>query len=68
MRTTGAPFLGQVRLVSRQSLGAAVKCWKTMDGGTLCSDLQFYSAGCPTAPAVTEIVTVPTPPEASGAS
>lgn len=63
-------FLGQVRLVPYQGfrLGQAVRCWKTADGGTVCSDLMYYSPNCPTTPPVTESKVLPTPPEAPGAS
>lgn len=51
-----------------RSLGQALRCWRTQDGGTVCSNLLYYSPNCPTAPPVTEAATATTPPEATAAS
>lgn len=65
-----APLLGQVRLVPYAGfrLAQALRCWRTEDGGTICTDLKYYSEGCPTTPPITETETLPTPPEAPGAT
>jgi hypothetical protein len=62
-----APFLGEVRL-ARHTLGQALRCWKTDNGGAVCTNLLYYSPDCPTTPPITETKIAPTPPEASGAS
>lgn len=49
-------------------MGQALRCWKTADGGTVCSDLKYHPPGCPTAPAATESEVLPTPPEAATAT
>ena len=44
-------FLGQVKLVGHPSfptsraLGQATKCWRTVDGGTVCDDGLYYLPG-----------------------
>jgi hypothetical protein len=63
-----APFLGQVRLVPRFGLGQGLRCWRTDNGGAICSNLMYYSPNCPTTPPLTETEILPTPPEAPGAS
>lgn len=64
-----APFLGQVRLVRGSlGLGQALRCWKTDNGGAVCSNLMYYSPNCPTTPPLTETDVLATPPEAPGAS
>jgi hypothetical protein len=65
-----APVLGQVPLVpySGFRLSQALKCWKTDDGGAVCSNLLYYSPNCPTTPPITESEVLPAPPEALGAS
>lgn len=65
-----APFLGQVRLVpyAGSRLGQALRCWKTDNGGAVCSNLMYYSPNCPTTPPITETQILPTPAEAPGAS
>lgn len=45
-----------------------LRCWKTEDGGTVCSNFMYYSPSCPESPPVTETEVLPTPPEASGAT
>lgn len=67
-------FLGQVRLVPypnyglRRHLGWGLRCWKTDDGGAVCTNLKYYSPGCPMTPPLTEKEILPAPPEAPGAS
>jgi hypothetical protein len=63
-------FLGEVRLVPYAGfkLGQALRCWRTMNGGAVCSNLLYYSPECPTTPPLTETETLPTPPEAPGAT
>lgn len=60
----------RVRLVPYPGyrLGQGLRCWRTQDEGTICSNLMYYSPGCPTTPPLTESEILPTPPEASGAS
>jgi hypothetical protein len=60
-------FLGRSAYGWYRALGQALRCWGTEDGGTVCTDLMYYAPDCPTAPAVTEMETLPTPPEAAGA-
>lgn len=46
-----------------------LRCWKTDNGGTICSNLLYYSPNCPDTPQVImEGQVLPTPPEAPGAS
>ncbi len=49
-------------------LGQALRCWRTHDGGTVCSDLMYYAPDCPETPPLTEAETLPTPPEAAAAT
>lgn len=51
-----------------RGLGQALRCWRTQDGGTVCSNMLYYAPNCPTAPPVTEAQTAATPPEAAAAS
>lgn len=53
------------RALGKPYLGEALRCWKTQDGGVVCSDLMYHPPGCPSSPAVTESEVLPTPPEAS---
>jgi hypothetical protein len=70
MQAKASPFLGQVRLVPYAGfmLGQALRCWKTDDDGAVCSNLMYYSPGCPTTPPLTEKEILAVPPEASGAT
>lgn len=52
----------------RRWMGQALRCWRTDNGGAVCSDLLYYSPNCPTTPPITETDVLATPPEAPGAS
>jgi hypothetical protein len=67
--TTYAPAMSSCRhdALGKPYLGEALRCWKTADGGTVCSDLKYHPPGCPSTPAVTESQVLATPPEASQA-
>ncbi len=51
----------------RATLGQPLQCWSTDDGGAVCSNLKYYSPGCPTTPPITEADVLATPPESPGA-
>lgn len=56
------------RRLGQAPLGQALKCWRTQDGGLVCTNLMYYSPGCPDIPSVTpEPEILPTPPQAAGA-
>jgi hypothetical protein len=61
-------FLGRSAYGWYRSLGQELRCWRTDDSGAVCSNLKYYSPNCPTTPPITEKETLPTPPEAPGAS
>lgn len=60
------PYPGYV--LGRRRLGQALQCWKTDNGGAVCSNYMYYSPDCPTTPPITGIEILPTPPEAAAAS
>lgn len=53
---------------SRFTLGQAVRCWPTDNGGAVCDNLLYYAPKCEKTPPITETEVLSTPAEASAAT